>query len=621
MAENKDFLIKEETLTDIADSIRNVDNTLKELSPAQMSEEIKRLTAIIEQDFDANSPNAQSGKAVAEAVNIEKERAMAAEKTEQENRDMADNKLQSQINNIVAKQETQQDKVITRTLSENTVTETFDAPTGEQILILQDENKTGSIKFDKTNNEVTITSNGKLKLHNVDTPENDLDAANKEYVDTTAGSLTNDLNAEIDNRTKADKALQTQITDNAKAIAENETNLVDETTERKAEDGKLTQSIADEQTAREAKDTELEGKINSNTTAISTETKNRTDADTNLQNQITTNKTNLTQEIADRKAADSALEQKISDITAVQIRNKSEVIESTEADVQETATNYIKNNYDRDPQNWDGLIITVTDKQNDKILYIYSEASKLWINSGINDVDLSNYYTKDQVYSKTEIDTTKQNVFADVSGLYDNTLLKFSNFRYYDNTSKSVIPLETNNLFIDGNIFCPVIGICDSLEAEDFYVFSYTKEGILLSNYFSENAIFFANESFMTIFSPLTVYRGLTIKNKQLQQLSGTEGYTYLGLSDKETQEPCIVRGIKADDYKDETSAVNYGQLKAETDRAVAAEKANTTLITTETEKRKEAIANIENRYWIFRIYKSKDEFIDFNVLHTPDPQ
>ena len=326
MAENKDFLIKKETLKDIADSIRNVDNTLKELSPSQMSEEIRRLTAIVEQDFDANSPNAQSGKAVAEAVNIEKDRAIAAEKTEQENRDMADNKLQSQINTIIAKQETQQDKVITRTLSENTVTETFDAPNAEQIIILQDENKTGSIKFDKTNDEVTITSTGKFKLHNVDTPVNNLDAANKEYVDT-----------ETTNRINADEALQSQITDNATAISENERNL--------------------------------------------------------------------TQEITDRKAADSALEQKISDITAIQIRNKSEVIESTEADVQTTATNYIQTNYSRAPQNFDGLIITITDKQNDKILYVYSEVSNLWINSGINDIDLSNYYTKDQVYNKTEIDT------------------------------------------------------------------------------------------------------------------------------------------------------------------------------------------------------------------------
>lgn len=237
-----------------------------------------------------------------------------------------DEQLQSQINAIITKQETQQDKVITRTLSENTVTETFDAPNAEQILILQDENKTGSIKFDKTNDEVTLTSKGKLKLHNVDTPVNNLDAANKEYVDT-----------ETANRIKADEALQSQITDNATAISENERNL--------------------------------------------------------------------TQEITDRKAADSALEQKISDITAIQIRNKSEVIESTEADVQTTATNYIQTNYSRAPKNFDGLIITITDKQNDKILYVYSEVSNLWINSGINDIDLSNYYTKDQVYNKTEIDT------------------------------------------------------------------------------------------------------------------------------------------------------------------------------------------------------------------------
>lgn len=107
-------------------------------------------------------------------------------------------------------------------------------------------------------------------------------------------------------------------------------------------------------------------------------------------------------------AAIASLQQQITDITAVQIRNKSEVIESTEANVQTVATNYIQTNYSRAPQNWDGLIITITDKNNDKILYIYSEASNLWINSGINDVDLSNYYTKDKVYNKDEIDTNFQ---------------------------------------------------------------------------------------------------------------------------------------------------------------------------------------------------------------------
>lgn len=236
MAENKDFLIKKETLKDIADSIRNVDNTLKELSPSQMSEEIRRLTAIIEQDFDANSPNAQSGKAVAEAVNIEKDRAMAAEKTEQENRDMADNKLQSQINTIIAKQQTQQDKVITRTLSENTVTETFDAPNGEQIVILQDENKTGTIKFDKTNNEVTIISKGKLKLHNVNTPENDLDATNKSYVDTLTSANEQHITEEGLKREQADTELDNKITALRK-------DLQTETDNRQAKDDDIIQRL------------------------------------------------------------------------------------------------------------------------------------------------------------------------------------------------------------------------------------------------------------------------------------------------------------------------------------------------------------------------------------------
>lgn len=243
MSQNIDYLIKEESLVDIADSIRNVDNTLGELYPSEMAEEIRRLTAVIDQTYDSSSSNPQSGKAVAEAVAAETERAMTAEKTEQENREVADNKLQSQIDNIIAKQETQQEKVITRTLSENTVTETFDTPNDEHILVLQDGNRTGSIKFDKTNNEVTITSNGKLKLHNVDTPENDLDAANKSYVDTTARNLTDNLNTEIENRTKADKDIQTQITNNTKAIAENEANLINETTERKAADVVITQRL------------------------------------------------------------------------------------------------------------------------------------------------------------------------------------------------------------------------------------------------------------------------------------------------------------------------------------------------------------------------------------------
>jgi hypothetical protein len=86
-----------------------------------------------------------------------------------------------------------------------------------------------------------------------------------------------------------------------------------------------------------------------------------------------------------------ATKAELANITAVQIRNKDEVINATQATVQTVATQYMVDNYDRQPQNWDGLILTITDMGNDKILYIYSEVSSLWINAGINNVDLSQY--------------------------------------------------------------------------------------------------------------------------------------------------------------------------------------------------------------------------------------
>lgn len=91
----------------------------------------------------------------------------------------------------------------------------------------------------------------------------------------------------------------------------------------------------------------------------------------------------------------------IANITAIIIRNKGS-IECTQDTVQEVANKYIKDNYDRDPKNLDGLILTITDAPtpNDRILYVYTEESKLWINAGINSVDLSNYYTKEEVDTK-----------------------------------------------------------------------------------------------------------------------------------------------------------------------------------------------------------------------------
>lgn len=112
----------------------------------------------------------------------------------------------------------------------------------------------------------------------------------------------------------------------------------------------------------------------------------------------------------------------IANITAIIIRNKGE-IEATFAEdppdtpdkdkryVQDVASRYIITNYNRNPKNFDGLILTITDAPtpNDRILYVYIEQPDettpgIWINAGINSVDLSNYYIKEETYSKEEID-------------------------------------------------------------------------------------------------------------------------------------------------------------------------------------------------------------------------
>ena len=82
---------------------------------------------------------------------------------------------------------------------------------------------------------------------------------------------------------------------------------------------------------------------------------------------------------------------KVAEVNAVIIRNTEPniVIEATEDTVQEVATQYIVDNYGRQPEANDGLFITLTDQDNDVIKYAYFNNS--WINVGINKIDLSNY--------------------------------------------------------------------------------------------------------------------------------------------------------------------------------------------------------------------------------------
>lgn len=164
----------------------------------------------------------------------------------------------------------------------------------------------------------------------------------------------------------------------------------------------------------------------------------------------------LNTETVERVAADKALDNKIDSITAVQIRNKG-VIECTETEVQTVATQYMIDNYQRQPKNFDGLVITVTDKSNDKILYIYSEASNIWINSGINDVDLSDYYTKEQIDEKLTatnqsiqqevIDRTNADIAlgARIDNVSESLTNEITRAIAAENTNKAAIETETTN--------------------------------------------------------------------------------------------------------------------------------------------------------------------------------
>lgn len=136
-----------------------------------------------------------------------------------------------------------------------------------------------------------------------------------------------------------------------------------------------------------------------------------------------------------------ATKQELANISAVQIRNKDEVINATQETVQTVATAYMVNNYGRQPQKWDGLILTITDMDNDKILYIYSEVSSLWINAGINSIDLSQYVgVAQQTFTDAEKAQARQNIGAGTSSFSGS---------YNDLENKPTIPSKTSDLTND----------------------------------------------------------------------------------------------------------------------------------------------------------------------------
>lgn len=68
------YTINGETLTEIGDSIRNVDKSLSEMTPTEMAEEIKRLTVKIDSELSNTSTNPLQNKVITEELNnIKKE--------------------------------------------------------------------------------------------------------------------------------------------------------------------------------------------------------------------------------------------------------------------------------------------------------------------------------------------------------------------------------------------------------------------------------------------------------------------------------------------------------------------------------------------------------------------
>ena len=63
------YTINGETLTEIGDSIRNVDKSLSEMTPTEMVEEIKRLTVTIDSELSNTSTNPLQNKVITEELN------------------------------------------------------------------------------------------------------------------------------------------------------------------------------------------------------------------------------------------------------------------------------------------------------------------------------------------------------------------------------------------------------------------------------------------------------------------------------------------------------------------------------------------------------------------------
>ena len=78
----------------------------------------------------------------------------------------------------------------------------------------------------------------------------------------------------------------------------------------------------------------------------------------------------------------------INNLNAIKILNKDDVsggvVSAATADVSSVCTTYVQTNYSRSPEDFDGILVTVTDNNNDIVLYVYSTASSSWVDISRN---------------------------------------------------------------------------------------------------------------------------------------------------------------------------------------------------------------------------------------------
>lgn len=150
------------------------------------------------------------------------------------------------------------------------------------------------------------------------------------------------------------------------------------------------------------------------------------------------------------------VQNELSKLTFIHILNTSSqlVITATSDTVQSVATKYVQDNYGRDPQQWDGLVITMTDSNNDKILYTYTAASGMWLNVGINNVDLTDYVSKDDI-SDININYGEESVLYDTTDgitVTSNGQIKYKDNTVHQITTEYNLPIIAgDNITIDAN--------------------------------------------------------------------------------------------------------------------------------------------------------------------------